>query len=83
MTETCDAHTALLDGADLVRNLHEPRPELAFLHIVGQATYDPIVEAKMPSGVPVLREPFTPNVFLRVVLWTLEHTPMANESGSR
>jgi DNA-binding NtrC family response regulator len=78
-----NAHTAILDGAELVRKLHKARPDLAFLHIVGQATYDPIVEAKMPPGVPILREPFTPNVFVRVVLWTLEHTPMANEGGSR
>jgi DNA-binding NtrC family response regulator len=77
-----NARTAQLDGAELVRQLHEARPELAFLHIVAQATYDPIVEARLPPVVPILREPFSPNVFVQAVRWSLENTPMANERGA-
>jgi DNA-binding NtrC family response regulator len=47
------------DGVELIQYLHRHRPDLPIIHLanVGRSTAE--VEAQLPSGVPILREPFT------------------------
>ena len=53
----------VVDGPELMRRAREQHPDLPILHVVhGGDSND-----GTPPGIPVLREPFTPNQLLLVV----------------
>jgi len=58
----------VVDGPELMRRTRELRPDLPILHVVHGN--DP--EGDTPPGVPVIREPFTPNQLLVAVGKLLE-----------
>jgi CheY-like chemotaxis protein len=47
------------DGVALIRQLREIRPEVPILYIANIGRSTPELEARLPAGVPILREPFT------------------------
>jgi two-component system, cell cycle sensor histidine kinase and response regulator CckA len=47
------------DGVELIRQLRGKRPDLPILYIANIGRSTPEIEAKLPPGVPILREPFT------------------------
>jgi DNA-binding response OmpR family regulator len=47
------------DGVALIRQLRGKRPELPILYIANIGRSTPEIEAKLPPGVPIIREPFT------------------------
>lgn len=53
----------VMDGFELMRRVRELKPGLPILHVVHRK--DP--EGDTPPGVPVLREPFTPNQLLLAI----------------
>lgn len=75
--------TARRAGGDFARELHKARPGLAVLRIEDRVAPHATAEARMTAAAPSLRAPFTPDVLLRTVIGTLEHTPIANERVPR
>lgn len=47
------------DGVDLIRQLRGKVPRLPMLYIANSGGSTPELEAKLPTGIPILREPFT------------------------
>jgi DNA-binding response OmpR family regulator len=47
------------DGVELIRELRGKRPTLPILYIANIGRSTPELEAKLPPGVPIIREPFT------------------------
>jgi DNA-binding response OmpR family regulator len=47
------------DGMSLVRNLRAKRPHLPIIYLANIGRSTPELEAKLPPGIPILREPFT------------------------
>jgi two-component system, OmpR family, response regulator len=47
------------DGVDLIRKLREKAPKLPMLYLANSGRSTPEMEARLPPGVPILREPFT------------------------
>jgi DNA-binding response OmpR family regulator len=47
------------DGVELIRHLRGTRPKLPILYIANIGRSTPEIEAKLPPGVPIIREPFT------------------------
>ncbi len=65
------AHTTQPESLDLVLRAHESNPSLAFLFVVGPTSYGRGNPGAVPGGL-LIREPFTPGVFLRAVVDLLE-----------
>ncbi len=53
----------IVDGATLMRETRQLRPDLPILHVA----HEPAERGITPPGVPTLNEPFTPNQLLLVV----------------
>lgn len=47
------------DGVELIRKLRSKRPKLPILYLANIGRSTPEIEARLPPGVPILREPFT------------------------
>ena len=47
------------DGVDLMRQLREKSPKLPMLYLANIGRSTPEMEARLPPGIPILREPFT------------------------
>jgi DNA-binding response OmpR family regulator len=47
------------DGVQLIRQPREKRPTLPVLYIANIGRSTPELEAKLPPGIPIIREPFT------------------------
>ena len=47
-----------IDGALLIKRLRKDRPEVPIIYLANTARSTPEVEASLPPGVLVLREPF-------------------------
>ena len=47
------------DGVELIRQLRGKRPTLPILYLANIGRSTPEIEAKLPPGIPILREPFT------------------------
>jgi DNA-binding response OmpR family regulator len=47
------------DGVELIRALRGKQPKLPILYLANVGRSTPEIEAKLPQGVPTLREPFT------------------------
>ena len=47
------------DGVELIRQLRGKRPKLPILYLANIGRSTPELEARLPPGVPILREPFT------------------------
>jgi two-component system response regulator GlrR len=47
------------DGVSLIRDLRDKRPRLPIIHIANIGRSTPELEARLPPGIPILREPFT------------------------
>jgi two-component system, OmpR family, response regulator len=61
---TCDlviSNTKVVgaDGVELIRALRGKQPKLPILYLANVGRSTPEIEAKLPQGVPILREPFT------------------------
>jgi len=48
-----------LPGVELIRHLRRRLPEIAILYVANIGRSTPELEAQLPPGVPILREPFT------------------------
>jgi CheY-like chemotaxis protein len=48
-----------LPGIDLIHKLRQSLPNLAIMYIANTGRSLPEIEAQLPPGVPILREPFT------------------------
>jgi CheY-like chemotaxis protein len=53
----------IVDGARLMREVRQLRPDLPILHV----SHDAAERGITPPGVPTLNEPFTPDELLRAV----------------
>jgi DNA-binding response OmpR family regulator len=47
------------DGVALIHQLREARPNVPILYVANIGRSTPEMEAKLPPGVPIIREPFT------------------------
>jgi len=47
------------DGVDLIRRLRGKAPTLPVLYLANTGRSTPEMEARLPPGIPILREPFT------------------------
>jgi len=47
------------DGVELIRRLHGNRPKLPILYLANIGRSTPELEARLPVGIPIIREPFT------------------------
>jgi two-component system cell cycle sensor histidine kinase/response regulator CckA len=47
------------DGLQVMRQLRRTRPEVPILYLANTGRSTPEIEAELPDGVPILREPFT------------------------
>jgi DNA-binding response OmpR family regulator len=47
------------DGVELILYLRKRKPELPIIYLSNIGRSTPETEAQLPSGVPILREPFT------------------------
>jgi two-component system cell cycle sensor histidine kinase/response regulator CckA len=47
------------NGVALIRQLRQARPELPIIYIANIGRSTPELEAQLPAGIPILREPFT------------------------
>ena len=47
------------DGVELIRQLRGKVPRLPMLYIANIGRSTPDLETKLPTGIPILREPFT------------------------
>src|SRR5690242_2712586 len=48
-----------IDGVGLILRLRQDRPELPIIYLANFGRSTPEVEAALPPGVPIIREPFT------------------------
>jgi CheY-like chemotaxis protein len=62
----------LLDGAELIRRVRADVPSLAFLYIARLTALGWSADAPSPPEAQILREPFSPNVLLRVARGAVE-----------
>jgi DNA-binding response OmpR family regulator len=46
-------------GVDLIRDLRRHLPRVSVLYLANRERSTPEIEAQLPKGVPILREPFT------------------------
>jgi DNA-binding response OmpR family regulator len=46
-------------GVELIHQLRRRHPDLPILYVANRGRSTPEIEARLPSGVPILREPFT------------------------
>jgi DNA-binding response OmpR family regulator len=61
-----------VDGLDLIHELRDRLPTLAILYLANKGRSTIEVEAQLPYGVPILREPFTADdlrTAVRPLLW--------------
>jgi two-component system OmpR family response regulator len=62
-----------MPGVELIRQLRQDRPAQALLYIATIGRSTPEIESRLPSHVPILREPFTAgelrNAVVRVLDW--------------
>jgi DNA-binding response OmpR family regulator len=56
-----------LAGVDLIRQLRSRQPDLPILYMANSGRSTPELEAQLPPGVPILREPFTAEDLLAAV----------------
>jgi CheY-like chemotaxis protein len=63
------------DGVELIRRLRGNRPELPILYLANIGRSTPELEARLPSGVPIIREPFTAEQLRAAIL------PLLNGGG--
>jgi DNA-binding response OmpR family regulator len=56
-----------LAGVDLIRQLRSRQPDLPILYMANSGRSTPELEAQLPPGVPILREPFTAEELLAAV----------------
>ena len=54
-------------GVELIHQLRAERPTLPVVYLANIGRSTPEIEAKLPKGVPILREPFSPDQLLRAV----------------
>jgi two-component system, OmpR family, response regulator len=47
------------DGVELIRQLRGKAPKLPMLYLANIGRSTPEMEARLPPGIPILREPFT------------------------
>jgi CheY-like chemotaxis protein len=47
------------DGVALIRQLRQAQPELPIIYLANIGRSTPELEAQLPDGIPILREPFT------------------------
>jgi DNA-binding response OmpR family regulator len=48
-----------MPGVDLIRGLRRHLPRVPVLYLANRGRSTPEIEAQLPKGVPILREPFT------------------------
>jgi DNA-binding response OmpR family regulator len=46
-------------GVELIHELRKRHPDLPILYVANMGRSNPEIESHLPSGVPILREPFT------------------------
>jgi DNA-binding response OmpR family regulator len=54
-------------GTELIRQLRARLPDLPILYLANLGRSTPEMEAQLPAGVPILREPFTAEELLEAV----------------
>ena len=54
-------------GVELIHQLRAERPTLPVVYLANIGRSTPEIEAKLPKGVPILREPFSPDQLLKLV----------------
>ena len=69
-------------GVDLIHEIRAHLPRLAILYLANQARSTPELEAQLPEGVPILREPFTAED-LRLAVRPLLPPELQLSSGGR
>jgi DNA-binding response OmpR family regulator len=47
------------DGLHVIKQLRRNRPEVPIIYLANNGRSTPEIEAQLPAGVPILREPFT------------------------
>jgi two-component system, response regulator FlrC len=48
------------DGIEMIKELRQHRPKLPIIYLANTGRSTPELERQLPSDVPILREPFTP-----------------------
>lgn len=54
-------------GVELVKTLQAKLPKVPFIYVASATRSTPELEAQLPGGVVILREPFTGEMLLRTV----------------
>ena len=54
-------------GVELIHWLHQERPGVPVIYLANIGRSTPEIEARLPEGTPILREPFTPDQLLAIV----------------
>ena len=54
-------------GVELIHQLRAERPNLPVIYLANIGRSTPEIESKLPKGVPILREPFSPDQLLKIV----------------
>jgi DNA-binding response OmpR family regulator len=56
-----------IDGVGLIQLLRKDRPEVPIIYLANTGRSTPEIEAALPAGVPIVREPFTTEKLRTVV----------------
>jgi DNA-binding response OmpR family regulator len=64
-------------GIELIGQLRERHPALPIVYLANIGRSSPEVESSLPSDVPILREPFTPEELRALVRPLLSREPLA------
>jgi DNA-binding response OmpR family regulator len=70
-TDLLIAHTAQPGSIELVQQVHTSNSNVGFLYVVGPTTFSAALRGSGPPAGLLIREPFSPNVLLRVVVRVL------------
>lgn len=60
-------------GVELIHQLRAERPNLPVIYLANIGRSTPEIEAKLPEGTPILREPFSSDELLGLVRGLLPH----------